>query len=234
MLSYVRTAVDVGAEWSRVGLVSSTRNREPAWPLRRLHDVAERIFLGLADARLRAEGEERELPILNVRDLHEGHVPPATELARRTIQANADVQRYTVRAGDVVITCRGTQLKVAVISPACDGALISANLIAVRAGPLLAPGALLAFLHSPDAQVALLQHGRSSTSSISLTANAVGALTVPVPPLAIQQQIAELVSAAEQSYVTAVRAAEQRRVIARAVAVALLWGNARPLQKERT
>ena len=79
-----------------------------------------------------------------------------------------------VRADDIVITCRGTQLKVASITSASEGALISANLIAIRVGAELLPAVLLAFLQSPAGQQALLQRGESSTSSISLTPKAVG------------------------------------------------------------
>jgi restriction endonuclease S subunit len=129
-----------------------------------------------------------------------------------------------VRAGDIVITCRGTQLKVASITAPSEGALISANLIAIRAGAELLPAVLLAFLQSPAGQKALLHYGRSSTSNILLTPKAVGQLAIPVPPLAVQKQIAALINSAEQSYVAAIGAAEQRRAIAHAVAVNLLWG----------
>lgn len=203
------------------------------WPQRPLGTVAERIFVGLADARQRGDGHEREVPLVNVRDLHDGHVPAAETLARRTVPAAAELERYTVRADDVVITCRGTQLKVANIGTPSEGALISANLIAIRAGAELLPAVLLAFLRSPAGRKALLERGRSSTSSISLTPRAVGELSIPVPPLAVQRQIAELVSAAEQNYAAAIRAAEQRRAVAHAVAVDLLRGRPRSSQEER-
>jgi hypothetical protein len=202
------------------------------WPHYPLGAVAERIFLGLADARQRGDGDEREVPLLNVRDLHDGHAPAAGTLAMRTVPAGADIERYTVRAGDIVITCRGTQLKVANITAPSEGALISANLIAIRAGADLLPAILLAFLRSSAGQKALLQRGRSSTSSISLTPRAVGELSIPVPPLAVQRQIADLVGAAEQNYIAAIRAAEQRRAVAHAVAVELLRGKPRSEQGE--
>jgi restriction endonuclease S subunit len=212
----------------------SASNLASEWPQRQLVTVAKRIFVGIADARQRGDGGERELPLLNVRDLQDGHVPPAGAIAKRTVPAEADVERYTVRGDDVVITCRGTQLKVASITPSSEGALISANLIAIRAGAELLPAVLLVFLQSPAGQKALLQRGRSSTSSLSLTPRSVGELSIPVPPLAVQQQIAELVGAAEQNYVAGIRAAEQRRAVARAVAVGLLQGSAPFEREERT
>jgi len=203
------------------------------WPLRPLAAVTDRIFLGLADARQRGGGEEREVAVLNVRDVNDGRVPPVETLATRTVPVAADVERYTVRANDVVITCRGTQLKVANITPPSEGALISANLIAIRAGAELLPAVLLAFLQSAEGQKALLQRGRSSTSSISLTPKAVSELSIPLPPLQVQKQIAELISSAAENYVSAIRAAEQRRAVAHAVAGGLLWGKLRSDQTER-
>jgi restriction endonuclease S subunit len=168
-----------------------------------------------------------------VRDLRDGHVPPAGAIAKRPVPPDADIERYTVRTDDIVITCRGTQLKVASITPASEGALISANLIAIRAGADLLPAVLLVFLQSPAGQKALLQRGRSSTSSLSLTPRSVGELSIPVPPLAVQAQIAELVGAADQNHVAAIRAAGLRRDVARVVAFGLLQGSARSGRKER-
>jgi len=117
-------------------------------------------------------------------------------------------------------------MKVANITPETDGALISANLIAIRTGAELLPAVLFAFLRSSLGQKALLQRGQSSTASISLSPRALGELPIPLPPLSVQRQIAELVIAAEENYSGAIRAAEQRRAIGHAVAVNLLQGKA--------
>ncbi len=208
-------------------LVSSI-DTDFGWPERRLDGVAARIFVGLGNARLRSEGgEHRVLPLLNVRDLRDGRVPPASALEARTVAAGAEVDRYVVQEHDVVITCRGTQLRVASIPPSTAGALISANLIAVRTGPQLLPAVLLVLLQSEAGQRALLLRGQSSTSNLLLTPKAIGEVSIPVPPLEVQEQIAALVSTAEQHHVAAVRAADQRRAVAFAVAVDLLRGQSR-------
>jgi hypothetical protein len=198
------------------------------WPDHLLENVAERIFVGLADARQPIDERGlRAIPLLNVRDLRDGHAPAAEALEKRLVAADADVERYTVRTDDVVITCRGTQLKVAWITPPTAGALISANLIGIRAGAAVLPAVLLAFLQSEAGQRALLQRGRSSTSSLSLTPKSVGTLSIPLPPLVVQNQVAELVRAAEHNHTAAIRAAEQRRAVALAVALELLRGEGR-------
>jgi restriction endonuclease S subunit len=47
---------------------------------------------------------------------------------------------------------------------------------------------------------------------------------VPIPPTEVQRQIAELVSAAEENYTTAMLAAGQRRAVAQVAANNLLMG----------
>lgn len=194
------------------------------WPRRPLGAVAERIFVGLADARQRGSVVDQGLPLLNVRDLHDGYAAPIGTLTTRTVAPGVDLERYSVRTDDVVITCRGTQLKIASITPRSAGALISANLIAVRPGAHLLPAVVLAFLRNPATQKVLLQRAQSSTSSISLTTKLVGELAIPVPPFSVQKQIAELIIAAEQNYVAALGAAEQRRSVAQAIATDVLRG----------
>jgi restriction endonuclease S subunit len=154
-------------------------------------------------------------------------------LVKRTVASGVDLQKYTVRADDIVLTCRGTQLKIANVTPESAGALISANLIAIRPGPMLLPAVLLAFLQSSATQKLLLQRAQSSTSSISLTTKSVTELPIPVPPLPVQEQIAELVIAAEESYAVAIRAAEQRRAVAHRVAFELLRGKTEIARQER-
>lgn len=199
----------------------------PTWPTHRLGAVTERIFLGLADTRQRGNPDDAAYPVLNVRDLHEGHAPPASALVKRRVAAGVDLQKYAVLANDVVVTCRGTQLKIATITSHTEGALISANLIAIRAGRQLLPAVLFAFLHSPGVQRVLLQRGRSSTSSLSLTPKALAELSIALPPLELQRQIAELIEAAEQNYVAATQSAERRRSVAHAIAIELLQGKRR-------
>jgi hypothetical protein len=195
--------------------------------------VVEQIFLGLADARQAPPDSRRVAPVINVRDLHDGQVPPIASLAKRALTAGVDVARYTVRADDVVITCRGTQLKIANITPESAGAVISSNLIAIRAGQDLLPAVLLAFLRSPATQQSLLRRAQSSTSSISLTSRSLGELMIPVPPLTIQTQIADLVIAAEDNFVAATRAAEQRRAVAHRIAFDVLRGNPGTAREQR-
>ncbi len=197
-------------------------SEQSKWPKRFLGDVSQ-VFVGMPLSRHPvAEGDVEAIPVINVRDLDDGRIIDPTHLEVR-IQPRGDASdRYRVRAGDVVITCRGTQLKIAGISNESNGMAISANLIAVRTGPELLSPVLFAYLNSPHGRAALMGRSRSSTLSLALSAKGIGRLRVPMPPMEAQKQIAVLVAAAEDNYTSAIHAANQRRTIAHEVAIRLL------------
>lgn len=205
-----------------------------AWPHRPLADVAE-VFLGLSSGRRMTSAETRadSLPLINVRDLDNGRVARLDRLEARTVSQGSRVDRYRVRTGDVLVTCRGAQLKVAHVTDATDGAIISSNLLALRVGPELLAPVLFAILQSAPGQAALLDRNRSSSLSLALSPNSVGRIVVPIPPLDVQRRIADLVRAAEDNHEAAIRAAQQRRALAHAVALGLLQGAAPRGRTER-
>jgi len=123
-----------------------------------------------------------------------------------------------------VVTCRGTQLKVAQVGDSARGAVISSNLIGIRPGPDVLPSVLFAYFRSSQGQAALLGRSRSSTQTLALSPKSVGRIAVPVPPMEVQRRVAELVRLAEESYAAAVEAAEWRRKVAHHVAINLMTG----------
>lgn len=215
-------------------MTSSDKSVNRSWPQRPLADVAE-VFLGLSSAR-HVTGDEtsaQNLPLLNVRDLDDGRVAPLDRLEVRPVSRDLRVDRYRVRADDILVTCRGTQLKVAQVAGTSDGAIISSNLLALRAGPELLAPVLFAFLQSAQGQAAVLGRNRSSTLTLALSPKSVGRIVVPIPPLDVQRRIADLVRAAEDNHEAAIRAAQQRRAVAHAIALDLLLGATPQGRRER-
>lgn len=199
----------------------------PSIPHRRLSELASTIFVGLAASRRTTATSESavRVPLINVRDIEDGRVAPMSTLEGRSLPGEYNADRYRVQSADVLLTCRGSRLKIACVPDEAAGAVISSNLIAVRLGTEMLPPVLLAYLESSRGRAALLSLGQSSTGAIALSPRSVAQLEIPVPPPAVQDRIAELVRAAEENFVTAVTAAEQRRMVAREVALALLTGS---------
>lgn len=197
----------------------------PTWPCRPLAAIAE-VILGLASPRHVANetGGASVVSVINVRDLDDGRVAPHDQLEVRAVAPGLSADRYRVRAEDVLITCRGTQLKVAQVGDGLDRAVISSNLIAVRPGPALLPAVLFAFFRSTSGHAALRGRNRSSNLTLALSPSCIGRIDVPVPPLEIQQRIADLVQAAEENYAAALGAAKRRRTVAHEVSIRLMTG----------
>ena len=87
------------------------------------------------------------------------------------------------------------------------------HLIVVRIGPRLLPEILLAFLRTNEGQHALRAAG-SGASALSLRPSDVARLQIPVPPVELQQVLAELIQASELYHRSSIEVAERRRAVA--------------------
>lgn len=180
---------------------------------RPLGELAE-VFPGLSIARKKTKGGI-DTPIIGVGDLDGvGNVAAADALERAQLSAGRTTDGYRVRAGDVLLTARGTQLKVALVDTTTEGAVLSANLLCVRPrpGPLL-PGTLAAWLLTGEGQAALTGRYHSTTGLLALTASVIRGLPVPVPPPELQTRAAALFDATRIGYVAARRAADARQAL---------------------
>lgn len=158
---------------------------------------------------------------ISVKDISDGHVR-SDALERLSLSSPTKASRYLAEPGDILVACRGTVPKVALVPPNLAGALLTSTLIGIRMNGRLLPEVLYLYLQSPDGQKALLSRARSSTQQIALTPRDVAQLEVPLPAMDIQQRIAELVRLAEQHYGAAEAAARLRREVAHDVALKLM------------
>jgi hypothetical protein len=133
--------------------------------------------------------------------------------------ATPALDKATVRAGDVMLVARGARMRVAVAGHGVEGAVASANLMLLRPQPDVLLGAALAWwLVSPDGEAALAHANRGSALLPSLSVRDVLGLEMPVPPLAVQHQLAELLEAWSATARAERRASEARAQLAFATA----------------
>lgn len=100
-----------------------------------------------------------------------------------------------VQEGDVVLSGRGTTMRVAYVLSDLDGAAIDGNLVRVRCMPSRMNGFVLAaYLASPEGLHALQALSRSSTRMLSLKASDLLTLDVPVPAPEVQERLARFVT----------------------------------------
>jgi hypothetical protein len=133
--------------------------------------------------------------VVQVKDLHTtGDIAPLDELD--PVQVPLTAQRSMVKAGDVLLTARGTQMKAALVPEALNGAVATSNLLHIRPEPqLLLPEVLVAFLLGRDGQEMLAARSQG-TAIRSLTVSAITEMPVPVPDMGTQRKIAAMWRAA--------------------------------------
>lgn len=181
-----------------------------------------RIFIGLSPYGFdRMEMSANGVPLLNIRDIENGEFKIST-LPRYVPEEIRDIEHYIVKSGDVVLACRGTVLKVALIPKASEPLLISANLLGIRVKEKISGTFLAMYLSSEAGQYALRQNATSSTGQLVLRVEDVEKLRVPVPAPAEQDKLVQLWTAAQEQYHSHMAsAAICRKVGERALAQAL-------------
>lgn len=187
-----------------------------------LKELTSRVFSGapLYSVAKLSEGE-KDTPLLNIKDIIDGGV--ATQnLSCVSLDNFRNAEHYLVQPGDVLITCRGTQLKVAVVPHTLKNALITANLIAIRLNDQILPGFLAAYLRTNLGQKKLLSNAASASAQIVLNVTDIAKTNVPVPPLALQEQIVKLTDIAEKQYHLNIQTAHLNRKIANQVLIDML------------
>jgi restriction endonuclease S subunit len=183
------------------------------WPVRPLASVVEKIFVGLPTSRHAAKDGEPSsaVPVLSVGDMADRNVHPLARIPSVKLRTG-DYERFRLQPGDVLVSCRGTLLKTALVPLELRGVLASSNVIAIRPiASVIMPRIIFALLRSAHWQETLRSRTRSSTGLMQLTVKDLDALPVPVPPYELQLKLAYLGDAEELAYRSALDAALRRR-----------------------
>lgn len=202
--------------------VSHQSPRSPAAV--RLGDISV-VFAGIGVSREETlERPGKKLPVIGVRDLQDGAVTRREALDTVGFPDPGRAETYVVRADDVLVTGRGTLLKFGLVGNETAGAIASGNVIVVRPGQTATGGALFAILSSEVFRPKIEVLRRGATTLLSLSPKDLAKLEIDLPPLEEQRRIGALVRDAQTAYRTAIEAAEIRRVLARRLVDARLFG----------
>jgi len=152
------------------------------------------------------------LPVVNIKDINDGQI--LTESLRVfSIKDFKNAEHYMVYPEDVLLTCRGAQIKTAVVSTNIEKLLITSNIISIRLSKQILPKFLVAYLNTQQGQRALLANA-TSTVQLTLTVSDLGKTIIPVPPLSLQEKIVNLFNAVEEQYRLNLEAVNLRKAIA--------------------
>lgn len=142
-----------------------------------------------------------------------------------SLTPEVDLAAYQIAAGDLLITCRGTDVRLALAPEKAAGMLVDSNILVVRCGPQFMPALLDAYFRHPSGREVLEKASQSTTKQKNLTVRAVKKIRLPVPPLPRQQQLSHLLAAAGRQHTLALAAAEKRLEIARQITLNAMFEN---------
>jgi hypothetical protein len=163
------------------------------------------------------DGEARFVRLSDLSDIKVGREPA---LARGNAPGVA--RALTLRQGDLIVGTRGAETDIWLASNALYGAFVSIDLYLVRPDRArVCPEYLAAFLMLPgtQAQFALKKQG---TSLARLPKEALEQMSIPLPTLEVQRQIAGLAGCVDEELrllrqLTEVKTILGREVVARAI-----------------
>ena len=162
----------------------------------RLDGIAE-IRLGYAfrgAVPVDAAGTER---VIQSRDLAEARGQITGPLTRTNLSEPLD-ERVRLNKGDVVLPSRGSRFSAAAVAPEAAGAILAAPLYMIRPNrSRAAPSFLVLVLNAAPTQ-ARLRASATGSHIPQVPADAIRALTLPLPPLRDQHALAELGALAEE------------------------------------
>lgn len=174
--------------------------------------TAARIFSGASIyGTVRLEESEGGIPVINIKDINNGRIE-YENLPLFDLNNFRNAGNYIVSPGDVILSCRGTQLKSAVV-PKYKKFFITANLIAIRPGEEILPEFLATYFNTRQGQKAVLAK-IPFTTVFNLTVNTLREIEIPVPPLSVQEKIVTLAKYAEEQYHLTLQIANLRKILA--------------------
>jgi hypothetical protein len=187
-----------------------------------LGEIAE-VFVGVARHGRGLSWDENNpsAPLLGMKALRQQGIDfNAIEVVHLSPRTNLD--NYRITAHDILLPCRGTDLRIIIAPEKAEGVLIDSNIMAIRCGPQMAYQLLAAYFQHPAGQAALLRASQSTTSQKNLTVRLVKKIMIPVPPFEAQQKAVALLEAAERQHHLAMQVAEKRLTLALHAAINML------------
>ncbi|MBA4601804.1 restriction endonuclease subunit S [Thermoactinomyces mirandus] len=155
-----------------------------SYRLEKLADLGE-LFRGKSITKQQVK--EGSIHVLNISNIADGEIEwTGLDTIDEPIRK---VRRYELKAGDVVITCRGTVIKVGIVRELPFYTIASANLIVIRmAQSQIESEYVKIFLESPTGLKSVRTFQRGS-KVMNIHPDDLGELEIPVPALEKQHQL---------------------------------------------
>jgi type I restriction enzyme M protein len=177
--------VELDTEFGKV-VFNKKKYESEAKNLVQIGKIAEVIRGVNLPSRRQIENPDGELfPVIQIRDIENGEIQ-FEKIEKLPIQTR-DIQRVTAQPGDILVSSRGTQQKIAVV-PEYDGTILVSNMfiiIRLHSDQEINPIYIKRFLESPIGQYFFEAHQSGSIATV-LTPNDIKSIELPL--LSIEQQ----------------------------------------------
>lgn len=123
--------------------------------------------------------------------------------------ASQNYSRYCVRPGDILVVCRGTQIRSAVVPPNAPECVIASSFIAIRLKPSSLDPVLLS-THLNDTRVInlILRKSNASSASQSISVKNIQDVLIRVPPQDVQRELRQICDVAAAHHKLSIDVAE--------------------------
>ncbi|MCB0220575.1 MAG: hypothetical protein KDH09_12820 [Chrysiogenetes bacterium] len=161
-------------------------------------------------------------PVVQVGDL-QGAEDPEWRLGRVSVPDLGRHRRFHLRAGDVAIATKGAGFRTALVPARWAGAILTGNLIGIRARGEVLPELLHAWLSGEETRW-LLESRATGSRLLNISLKSITEVPVPVLPMAEQERLAELLRASREQSEQALLASRLRTRISQKIVADALRG----------
>ncbi|PFQ80876.1 N-6 DNA methylase [Priestia megaterium] len=196
---------------SKIGIVTvnSKAFKESNVPKKTLNDIAL-IYRGMnMPTKDNKEEKGETYKIVQLTDVQEGALR-LNSLQRIRIKERKKAEQYMIQQGDILISSRGANVKIAIVPQLEEKVILSHNFIALRPTEAIDSNYIKAYLESPLGQYFLLSIQKGSTVKV-LAVKEFENILIPIPSHTEQSRIGKEILKADQVYIEAVKKAEENR-----------------------
>ena len=112
---------------SELGRVFVDLSKVTNWPV--LKNISDKIYRGMNVSKTAEECPDGKYRIINYADIQDGNIILEN---LKTYHINADVSKYVVQPGDVLVSCKGVTIKTCVVPDGIHNILLSINFVGIR------------------------------------------------------------------------------------------------------
>jgi len=135
------------------------------------------------------------IPLIRIANINENEELSSDNAIFISEELAEKLKSYKVKEGDLIISQRGTLGLLAKVSNFYDGAIISANFIAIKEIQDVSPDYLKLFMSSNQGRKQLLRK-TSGQVQTKITTDDIKSILVPIPKIRVQNQIVEIMLSA--------------------------------------